>query len=170
MREARTHGLGATQTGTRSRIDYILVRAATAFGGSKVLYGVGLPLGGNRDHQPLQCRGPYTTVRSSSMWNRSRHGLQSSPRRIEGLIRREVCHRSAFGSDGMVRSTSTAERPRRVRNLENHQAKCQCGFADQPVRQAKGHIERALTMETPHLVRVQHIFTAYSLHIVQLQT
>ena len=79
-----------------------------------------------RSPTPAVQRGPYTAVRSSSMWNRSRHGLQSSPRRIEGLIRRELCHRSAFGSDGMVRSTSTAERPRRVRNLENHQAKCQC--------------------------------------------
>ena len=82
---------------------------------------------GNRDHQPLQCNVGLTLLYGAvPCGTEVAYDLQSSPRRIEGLIRRELCHRSAFGSDGMVRSTSTAERPRKVRNLENHQAKCQC--------------------------------------------
>ena len=171
-------------TGTKSRSDCILVRARTALGGSKILYGSVLPFGGNRDHQPLQCNVDLTLTYgaarqqlSRTMWNRGHlteackavHELRylsevTSRHRIGGLVRREQCHISAFGSGGMVRSTSAAEdhveAEQQVRNLESHLVKCLCDkeFADQPRRQKKGNIKHALKAETPQFVREKQIF------------
>ena len=104
-----------------------------------------------------------TGLDANSKMGKALLGLVPKETRQSIKERRELCHRSAFDSDGMVRSTSTAERPRRggatnQESGESHLVKCMCdpGFADQPKRQAKGNIKHAETLQ--QLVREKQIF------------
>ena len=156
VRQAQTHELGATQQGqeTESTTSWSeLPGRFEALRSCMVRGWVTNPCGATWALH-------YCSEQSTWSSPHLTEACKASPRKIEGLVRRELCHRSAFGSDGMVRSTSAAERPRGIRNLESHQVKCLCdeGLMTNQKRQAKGNIKHALTAETPQLVREKQIF------------